>query len=939
MLSERPHALGQSEPNVTANTPASSPTVGGYMVAPQPTTHHLLIHVPDNWTNDEKGTFFENFVGELLRPMRFSVLKRIRFTGMEIDLLAKAMDEPRTVFVECKAQRDALPADVIQKLFGKVELRHADAGWLFSTSDLGKEARGEWEEIQADTDLARRFTWYSPAKTVEVLITQGGVIDPVRLTAPLTGLAIGDATLVCAPDGKRWLIEILEEGLPAYFVVFDAVSGAMLPEADGMNVAKVSDRFGSLKYKTIGSEPSKSQVVPVRAPVARVVSGDAWDDLRPSRPMDFVGRDDAIQGIIQFVYSVREGKTSTRTFAIQGPSGWGKSSLVLKLGDLATKGRRIQHCSLTAVDSRSATNSAFVSGAIRSAFIDAVRADLLPKKLQFDIKSLIHPLDSPDVVVASQALAESESVIVLVFDQFEELFAKEPLFETFTAIRELSLDLDSKQIPLVLGFAWKTDISLPQQHPAYHLWHELADRRRDFQIRQFGTGDIVKVVSKAEADISTKLTPALRGRLVEQCQGYPWLLKKLLVQVAKRLRGDESQFALLERELDVEVLFKEDLAGLSKQQLQCLKYVATKAPVAITEVEEHFSTDTTNFLVSKRLLVKSGLNYVVYWDIFRDYLTEGRVPQIPWARTFQRDPRAAIAAVQAIKRKLHTSAADLATAMGGQERATLNLLSDLVALQLVDRVAEDSYVLPTHIKSISPQDLAEHIFGQFSRHVMCRELASYDRDTPIPSEELEAIVRRMKPPGSKLSATVVRQYALNLKRWLLFAGHLEERSALLYRPAVRGAQMARGAQMGIVPSGRSARKQFMGCGTTDGLLKLLKQTLRKKQGIPESEVRMLGLRNAMYDAIALGLVSRADEGLLFLMTPHTNAKAAEIEAKRAVLQQPVVRVVSAALQEDKDISNAALGERLKSFLKANWKQASALRYANGIRGFYMWAKS
>ena len=118
--------------------------------------------------------------------------------------------------------------------------------------------------------------------------------------------------------------------------------------------------------------------------------------------------------------------------------------------------------------------------------------------------------------------------------------------------------------------------------------------------------------------------------------------------MAKSLKPTSSQYALLERELDVESLFKEDLAGLKPEQIRCLKYVAEKAPAYVSEVEDLFSADLTNSLLSKRLLVRSGLNYVIYWDIFRDYLTHGRAPQIPWARTFQRDPRSAVRAVQMV---------------------------------------------------------------------------------------------------------------------------------------------------------------------------------------------------------------------------------------------------------------------------------------------------
>ncbi|GAG19808.1 unnamed protein product, partial [marine sediment metagenome] len=42
---------------------------------------HLVL--PSEWTSDKKGDYFEEFVAGILRPMRFEVVRRIRFTGME----------------------------------------------------------------------------------------------------------------------------------------------------------------------------------------------------------------------------------------------------------------------------------------------------------------------------------------------------------------------------------------------------------------------------------------------------------------------------------------------------------------------------------------------------------------------------------------------------------------------------------------------------------------------------------------------------------------------------------------------------------------------------------------------------------------------------------------------------------------------------------------
>lgn len=748
-------------------------------------------------------------------------------------------------------------------------------------------------------------------------------------------MTAGDATLVVNPAGRWWLVEILEQGVPAHYTVFNAASGTPVGEDEAADVAKASDRFSALKHLPQALErPVEQPSGPPRFQVARVAAGDAWDDLRPARPADFVGRDDVLSQILQFVGSVQSGETNTRTFAVQGPSGWGKSSLMLKVVDLASKGRRIGNCSVTAVDSRSATNLAFVGGAIRTALQDAAKAGHLSKGFSPTITSLTHPLDSPDVTRAFDELRERSAVTVLIFDQFEELFAKEPLYGTFSAIRELSLDLDSKQAPLILGFAWKTDISLPQQHPAYHLWHELRDRRLDIPIRRFGTGDIARLLTRAGKEIGVKLNPALRGRLTDQCQGYPWLLKKLLVHVSKKLRAKTSQFALLERELDIQELFREDLADLTADQDKCLRYVADHSPVLMSEVNEHFSTETVNSLLGRRLLVRSGPNYVVYWDIFRDYLTDERVPQIPWGRTFQRDPGTAIKALQAVEKHQRASAGQVGNELGLNARGCVNVLSDLIALQLVDRIDDDQYILAPHVTSTDPIRVGEHVHGQFARHVVCRELAKLDRDTPIPSRELDAIVKRSKPSDNELTEDTIHQQANNLRRWLVFAGHLEERGPHVYRP-----HGARGSQLGVIRSHRSKQKQFLGSGTSDAMTRLLGRLHAAKQGVAETELVKDGLRNAVYDALALELGDRLPDGRIALRKRHLDLKTLTDAAKAAVRVQPVIRLIADAIDTDEGISNATLGERIKAALQSDWKPASALRYANRLRGFYTWAKS
>ena len=97
------------------------------------------------------------------------------------------------------------------------------------------------------------------------------------------------------------------------------------------------------------------------------------------------------------------------------------------------------------------------------------------------------------------------------------------------------------------------------------------------------------------------------------------------------------------------------------------------------------------------------------------------------------------------------------------------------------------------------------------------------------------------------------------------------------------------------------------------------------------------MRNAIYDAVALQLVNRSEERLIFLARHLRELSDFETVAVREVLRQEGVLVIAAALRGSAKASNAELGEHLNAELKMSWKPASSLRYANGLRRYYEWA--
>ncbi len=54
--------------------------------------------------------------------------------------------------------------------------------------------------------------------------------------------------------------------------------------------------------------------------------------------------------------------------------------------------------------------------------------------------------------------------------------------------------------------------------------------------------------------------------------------------------------------------------------------MARFAPVSASEVMERASASVVQSLIDRRLLIQVGERLDTYWDIFRDFLNTGRVP-------------------------------------------------------------------------------------------------------------------------------------------------------------------------------------------------------------------------------------------------------------------------------------------------------------------------
>lgn len=201
--------------------------------------------------------------------------------------------------------------------------------------------------------------------------------------------------------------------------------------------------------------------------IVEVEFGEKWFDYRPARPEHFVGRKKVQQELLQFFSAVKTGKTESRVFAIKGDSGIGKSSLVAKMRAVAKVSNKPNNLFLYAVDMRAANDASYVSSALMKTLKTAADQDFGHKK-DLKISNYTDPLQSESISTFLSECKRKHELIILVFDQFEELYSKPELFAVFEAAKKLMFSAISASSNLVLGFAWKTDSSVPQEHPAYH---------------------------------------------------------------------------------------------------------------------------------------------------------------------------------------------------------------------------------------------------------------------------------------------------------------------------------------------------------------------------------------------------------------------------------------------------------------------------------------
>jgi len=724
----------------------------------------------------DKGKLFEQLVRDLLRRHGYTIVEtpRVNYAGMEIDIEGTHTIFGHPFIAECKAHETPLAAPSLHAFVGKWFPRWQEEkrlhGVFVALPGINSHARGYWNRTAGRSSEAT-LALLEEEQVISGLV-QGGLVPPPETTASCRlapdDTTLGDCLLAATEVGYFWLQLLLRRGqtTPSLAFVIDS-DGHPLPDGEVLRALTehVPELQGITVLEAAAPVPASATVPDLETAdeVASVKASSSWFEYHfPAAPEYFVGREQAIEAIQTLVDDVQARRTSHRGVLVQANSGWGKSSLILK----TTQALRSRNCLVIPIDCRAASTPYFPLRAVDYALSQATHAGFLT--LHRD-SLRIGGMSSLRAVLTrvNEHLCQSGKLICIAFDQFEGVFAAPSILENLARLASMVTDLAG---PILLCFAWKTDlVGLTQEFP-FKIRDELSNSCKTVTLHPFGESETAALLRALQTELRARPRGDLAFLLRESSQGYPWLLKKLCAHVLAQRQAGITQIELATQMLRIKELFDQDLAGLSPKEEEALHHIARAAPLPFADVIETVPADVLYSLIDRRLLVRVATKCDVYWDIFKDYLNTGAVP-VEESYILRASIGPVLSALEAIRTAGQEGSPLTPQAFQVKSQGTLyNILRDLQHLGLVE-VRDATVSLAFNASPDQPieMSLAAPLQDKMRRHRIVRRFSAILEDSDfLPLSRAAQIMKQMCPYITAHDKTW-STYARVLASWLQIA--------------------------------------------------------------------------------------------------------------------------------------------------------------------------
>jgi Mn-dependent DtxR family transcriptional regulator len=733
-----------------------------------------IVIIFDEKNSSKKGTYFEKLINNIFIQQRYKVQGNVNFTGMEFDLLCQHKDrDNEQILVECKA-KDKLSSDEITKFAFNVSHKKIKYGYFLYTKNFAHQVQGIINEFKGDVDKRydNLYFWNSE-KIIELLIEFKQI---KKFEFPMNKFDLKKVTLFFSFEGFYYIPLFSDTIQPKYFSIFN--SKTLENINDNETIEHIKKYIKDIEQLTFYSFETKrdnkvniSKLDDEIETIAEVRESQSWHDLKPASFQYFIGRDEFINKITNLLKDIIEKKISDKVFYIDGKSGWGKSSLLVALrGKYRNKYYKNRYFTYV-VDSRSANSQSFISLAFTSMLEKATKENFIPKKLSsISIPSHFDILGAKEINDLEKYLEVNNKALVLVFDQFEDIFRKESILKSFF---KLLTDINLHESNIILGFSWKSEtIYSADEKEVTALLSQSKEHSIAITMSEFGMKESTQLIKQLEKDISEKLDDEFKRRIIDTSQGFPWLIKKLCVHIYKQLQEDNITLDdLFSQDLNVESLFKKDLEDCNDKEIRALRLIAQRAyegnmfdRIEVNEtIPESIITDLTN----KNLIIKTATKYNIYWDIFRDYLVTDEVPKVGENYLIRIRPNSAFDILTVFKKRTEMTLTEVSSYVSNTEGTVGNQLRELRSFGLIE-YKDEKYSLKDTNFEINEENFKNYLKEKLQKHTFYLELIKI-KDKKIGLEEVIEIIKNKNNTGSKYKEKTLLDYAQKFLVWLSYA--------------------------------------------------------------------------------------------------------------------------------------------------------------------------
>lgn len=718
--------------------------------------------------NSKKGAYFEDLVSNIFANQRFNIdAKNMNITGQEFDLICshKDINVNEQILIECKA-KEALSSAELNLFNFKVLDNEYSKGIFIYTKDFGHQVQGTidtWKNANKYNNLS----FWNGKKVIELLIESNQIKKYIFNNKIFQ---VTKLILFFSYDGFYYIPFFSNTTLPKYFSVINAKTLENIINPNTIEIVqKHIKETKQLEYFQLDSKTeniTKNTSIEIES-IAEVKESESWYDYKPASLEYFVGRDKFTKKIMDVLDDIINKNTEHRVFYIDGKSGWGKSSLLVALrGKLRNKHYKNKYFGYV-VDSRSANSQSFISLAFTTMLKKASSEKFIPKELSnIQVPSYFDIMNSQGIEKLKNYLENNNKLLILIFDQFEDIFRKESILQSFF---KLLTDVNGEQSNIVLGFSWKNETFVSaDEKEISRLLSQSREHSVSITMSEFTTNECKKIIEQLESDINEQLDNQFINRIIDNSQGFPWLVKKLCVHIYKQVTSGISLKNLFSQDLNVESLFTKDLEQCNEKEIRALRIIAQRAYESnmfdTTEVNELVSKDIITSLTNKNLIIKTGAKYNIYWDIFRDYLVTDKVPKVGETYIIRIQPNTAYEVLSYFDSQKEMTIDEISLLSNNSKNTLDNNLRELRSFNIIEYNG-DKYKLKDENFNLSEEYFKKFMRNKLEKHTFYMELLKI-KDKQIDLNELIEIITLKVNTGSSYSKKTLSDYAQLFLNWL-----------------------------------------------------------------------------------------------------------------------------------------------------------------------------